>query len=90
MRPRLLALIRREIANQRAGLPARIVVKMNQLEDPEMIEALCEASSSGVPIEIHRFVSRLQFQSKLSPESGEDIRPVLGMRRRWIGSAPGR
>ncbi len=27
-------LIRREIANKRAGLPARIVAKMNQLEDP--------------------------------------------------------
>jgi polyphosphate kinase len=52
MRPRLLDLIRREIANQRAGLPARIIAKMNQLEDPEMIEALCEAASAGVPIDL--------------------------------------
>jgi polyphosphate kinase len=52
MRPRLLDLIRREIANQRAGLPARIIAKMNQLEDPEMIEALCEAASVGVPIDL--------------------------------------
>jgi polyphosphate kinase len=52
MRPRLLALIRREIDNQRAGLPARIVAKMNQLEDPELIEALCEASTAGVPIDL--------------------------------------
>jgi polyphosphate kinase len=52
MRPRLLALIEREIANQRAGLPARIVAKMNQLEDPELIEALCAASSAGVPVDL--------------------------------------
>jgi polyphosphate kinase len=52
MRPRWLELIHREIANQRANLPARIVAKMNQLEDPELIEALCEASSAGVSIDL--------------------------------------
>jgi len=52
MRPRLLDLIRREIANKRSNLPARIVAKMNQLEDPEIIEALCEASSAGVPVDL--------------------------------------
>ncbi len=52
MRPRLLELIRRETENKRAGRPARIIVKINQLEDPEMIEALCEASQAGVPIDL--------------------------------------
>jgi polyphosphate kinase len=52
MRPRLIELIQREIANQKAGRPARIVAKMNQLEDPEMIESLCEASSAGVPVDL--------------------------------------
>jgi polyphosphate kinase len=52
MRPRLLELIRRETGNKRAGRPARIIVKINQLEDPEMIEALCEASQAGVPIDL--------------------------------------
>jgi polyphosphate kinase len=52
MRPRLLDLIHREIANKRAGLPARIVAKMNQVEDPEMIEALCEASEAGVSVDL--------------------------------------
>jgi polyphosphate kinase len=52
MRPRLLDLIRREIENKRAGQPARIIAKMNQLEDPEMIEALCEASEAGVSIDL--------------------------------------
>ena len=52
MRPRLLELIRRETQNARAGAPARIVAKMNQLEDPDMIEALCEASCAGVSIDL--------------------------------------
>ncbi len=52
MRPRLLDLIHREIGNQRAGKPARIVAKMNQLEDLDMIEALCQASNAGVPIDL--------------------------------------
>ncbi len=52
MRTRLLDLIHTEIANHRAGLPARIVAKMNQVEDPEIIEALCEAASSGVPVDL--------------------------------------
>src|ERR1700761_6531480 len=52
MRPRFLDLIHREIQNKRAGQHARIVAKMNQLEDPDMIEALCEASNAGVPIDL--------------------------------------
>jgi len=52
MRPRLLKLIDREIENKRTGKPARIVAKMNQLEDLEMIEALCAASEAGVPIDL--------------------------------------
>jgi len=52
MRRRWLELIHRETANKRANLPARIVAKMNQLEDPELIEALCEASSAGVSIDL--------------------------------------
>ena len=52
MRPRLLDLIHREIKNKHDGRPARIIAKMNQLEDPEMIEALCEASQAGVPIDL--------------------------------------
>src|SRR5215510_7982320 len=52
MRPRFLELIKREADNQRAGLPARIIAKMNQLEDPEIIEALCEAARAGLPIDL--------------------------------------
>jgi polyphosphate kinase len=52
MRPRVLALIEREIENRRQGKPARIVAKMNQLEDPTIIQALCDASAAGVPIDL--------------------------------------
>jgi polyphosphate kinase len=52
MRTRLLGLIQREIANKQSNLPARIVAKMNQLEDPEMMEALCDASAAGVSVDL--------------------------------------
>jgi polyphosphate kinase len=52
MRPKLLQLIRREIENRHMDRPARIIAKMNQLEDPEIIEALCEASTAGVSIDL--------------------------------------
>lgn len=52
MRPKLLDLVHRETKHKRAGRYARIVAKMNQLEDPEMIEALCEASEAGVEIDL--------------------------------------
>jgi polyphosphate kinase len=52
MRPGFLQLVHREIENQKNGRPARIVAKMNQLEDPEMIMALSKAASAGVPIDL--------------------------------------
>ena len=52
MRGRFLELITREVEHQRAGRPARIVAKMNQLEDPEIIAALCEAGCAGVPVDL--------------------------------------
>jgi polyphosphate kinase len=52
MRSKYLSLIKREIEHKLAGRPARIIAKMNQLEDPELIAALCEASRAGVPIDL--------------------------------------
>ncbi|MSU21211.1 MAG: polyphosphate kinase 1 [Pedosphaera sp.] len=49
---RLLALIEREIANAKAGLPARIIAKMNALVDPDIIRAFYRASQAGVKIEL--------------------------------------
>ena len=52
MRERFLELIAREADHSRAGRPARIVAKMNQLEDQAIVAALCEASRAGVPIDL--------------------------------------
>jgi polyphosphate kinase len=52
MRSRFIELIHRETDNKRVGLPARIIAKMNQLEDPEMIEALSEAATAGVTVDL--------------------------------------
>ncbi|NOT28529.1 MAG: polyphosphate kinase 1 [Acidobacteria bacterium] len=52
MRQRFVELIAREAANQRAGRPARIIAQMNQLEDPAIIAALCDASRAGVSIDL--------------------------------------
>jgi polyphosphate kinase len=47
---RVMALIAREADHARAGRPARIVAKMNQLVDRDVIEGLYRASQAGVPI----------------------------------------
>jgi polyphosphate kinase len=49
MRPALFKLIRRETERGEAG---RIVIKVNNLVDPEMIGALCTASQAGVEIDL--------------------------------------
>ncbi|GAA4432968.1 polyphosphate kinase 1 [Bremerella cremea] len=51
MRDQFLVKIRREIENKKAGKPAFIVIKVNQLEDPEMCQAIVAASQAGVKVE---------------------------------------
>lgn len=48
----ILARIRRETVNARAGKPARIIVKLNSLIDVEVIRALQDASNAGVSIDL--------------------------------------
>ena len=49
---RLIELIDRERMNAEAGLPARIIAKMNALVDPHAIVALGAASRAGVRIDL--------------------------------------
>jgi polyphosphate kinase len=52
LRSRLVDLIRREVEHIRAGRPARIIAKMNQLTDTDLIDELYAASKEGVPIDL--------------------------------------
>jgi len=46
----LMKKIEREIEHARAGTPARIVIKVNSMEEPQLIQALYRASMAGVKI----------------------------------------
>ncbi len=52
LREKILELIHRETRHAREELPARIIAKMNSLEDPMIIEALCQAAHAGVKIDL--------------------------------------
>jgi polyphosphate kinase len=50
MKKRFLEMINREISHKKASRPAKIIAKMNSLQDKEIIEALYKASQAGVEI----------------------------------------
>jgi len=52
MREQIIGLIEREERNAREGRAARIIVKMNALVEPSVIDALYRASQAGVVIEL--------------------------------------
>ena len=52
MRERMSGLIDREIEHQKAGRPARIIVKVNRVADTSFIRKLYDASQAGVPIDL--------------------------------------
>jgi polyphosphate kinase len=52
MRIQLCNLVRREAENARNGLPSGIVIKLNSLQDKELIDELYSASQAGVPVKL--------------------------------------
>lgn len=53
MKPKLLSLIAEEAERARQGEKARIVAKVNSLQDPDIIAALYDASAAGVKIRLN-------------------------------------
>ncbi|WP_291781717.1 polyphosphate kinase 1 [Cecembia sp.] len=52
MRNQLIEYVEQEAENARNGLPSGIFIKVNSLEDSEIIYALYRASQSGVPVKL--------------------------------------
>ena len=52
MRQRFVELIDKEITSALNGQPARIIAKMNGLEDPAIVRKLYEASQAGVTVDL--------------------------------------
>ena len=52
LQSRLVVLLDNEIAAARAGKPARMILKINQLEDDVTIQKLYEASQAGVQVDL--------------------------------------
>ena len=52
LKPGLLALIAQETTHALAGMPAHIIIKVNSLNEPELMRALYRASGAGVQIDL--------------------------------------
>src|SRR5690606_28856094 len=52
MRQQICALIDKEIAEAKAGKPARIIIKINSLSDKESIKKIYEAATAGVQVDL--------------------------------------
>ncbi|HEY7284093.1 MAG TPA: polyphosphate kinase 1 [Vicinamibacterales bacterium] len=51
LRTRFTALVEREIAHAKAGVPAGIVIKNNSISDPDIVRLLYRASQAGVRVD---------------------------------------
>jgi len=52
LKPKLISLLKNEIKNAKVGLKASVTLKMNSLQDQEMINLLYDASAAGVEVRL--------------------------------------
>jgi polyphosphate kinase len=79
MRIQLCNMVKREAANARNGLPSGICIKINSLQDKELIDELYSASQAGVPIKlIIRGMCSLRPGRKGLSEN-IDVRSIVGI-----------
>jgi polyphosphate kinase len=74
LRERFVLKIRREAQHAKAGRPARIIAKMNALQDSKIIEELYAASRAGVRIDL--FVRGFCCLRPQVPRMSENIRVI--------------
>ena len=79
-------LIDREIKNAKEGKPARIIIKLNNLQEKEMIIRLYEASRAGVKVDL--LVRSICCLAPGVPNQSENIK-VHRIVDRYLGACPG-
>jgi polyphosphate kinase len=78
IRSKLMAMIERESKNHQAGLPSKIIWKVNSLVDSQMIDALYAAAKVGVSIEIIVRGACSFRMSQVSKYPNVKVRSILG------------
>jgi len=75
----MLAAIRNEAANARAGKKAYLAAKVNALLDPTVIDALYEASEAGVKIFLNQRLAGLDVLAALAETAAlhRYVRPIV-------------
>jgi polyphosphate kinase len=80
-RQRFTRLVNREIKNAEKGLPAFIVIKINNLTDPRLISRLYKASQSGVDV---RLMVRGMFAPVVGVKGMSDNMEAVGLIDRFL------
>ena len=81
MRKKMVAMIKQEISNAKAGIEARIYLKCNNLVDTEIINRIDEAAKCGVDV---RLSIRGMFSMYTSSADGKVNIPAIGMIDRYL------
>jgi len=81
MRKKIVAMIKQEISNAKAGIEARIYLKCNNLVDAEIINRIDEAAKCGVDV---RLSIRGMFSMYTSSVDGKVNIPAIGLIDRYL------